>query len=309
MKTLPKRGWLLAGLVLAATLLPAWAVGQDRAPEKKQAAASTAKGQRVFFTAHSFMWYVPLPVGELAKAAGIKDHKLAGVQFLGGSRTLQHWNMPDGRNQAKEALKKGDVDVFVMSPIQFPDEGVANFVKLGLEHNPNMRFVVQISWGGWDSDNQEFPKGQTNKVDRDKTPEQLKKFHERNVKAAEAQADDINKKEGKKVLFLVPSAQAVVTLRTKIYNKEMPGLSSQAELFTDPIGHPAPPLEAFNTYLHFAVLYGKSPVGMPMPGLLKNAKKEAWDDKFNRALQEIAWEAVSKYPYSGLRGPRNRDGL
>ena len=88
-----------------------------------------------------------------------------------------------------------------------------------------MRFVVQISWGGWDIDNQDFPKGATNKVDRKKTPEQLKKLYERNIKAAEAQADEINKKAGKKVLYLVPSAQAVVTLRTKIYNKEMPGLS------------------------------------------------------------------------------------
>ena len=35
-----------------------------------------------------------------------------------------------------------------MSPISFPDEGVENYVKLGLEHNPNMRFIIQLSWGG-----------------------------------------------------------------------------------------------------------------------------------------------------------------
>jgi hypothetical protein len=99
----------------------------------------------------------------------------------------------------------------------------------------------------------------------------------------------------------VPSAQACIALRTKIRNKEMPGLTSQAELFRDPISHPAPPLEALNTYLHYAVIYGKSPVGLPMPSLLKNAKKEAWDDKFNKALQEIAWETVTSYPYSGVK--------
>ena len=253
------------------------------------------------------MWYVPTPLGELAEAAKIKDHKLVGLQSLGASKTLQHWNLPEEKNKAKQALKKGDVDVFVMSPIQFPDEGIDNFVKLGLENNPNMRFVVQISWGGWDIDNQDFPKGATNKVDRNKTPEQLKKLYERNIKAAEAQADEINKKVGKKVLYLVPSAQAVVTLRTKIYNKEMPGLSSQAELFRDAISHPTPPLEALNTYLHYAVIYGQSPVGLPMPGLLKNAKKEAWDDKFNRALQEIAWETVTNYPYSGVKAVAAKD--
>jgi hypothetical protein len=298
-----KRGRLPAGLVLAA-LLPAWAAGEDQSPEKKQDAAP--KGQRVFYASHSLMWYVPTPLGEMAEAAGIRDHKLVGLQSLGASKTLQHWNLPEEKNKAKQALKKGDVDIFVMSPIQFPDEGIENFVKLGLEHNPDMRFVVQVSWGGGDIDNQDFPKGAFDKVDRNKTPEQLKKLYQRNIKAAEAQADDINKKAGKKVVFLVPSAQAVVTLRTKIYNKEVPGLTSQEELFRDPLSHPAPPLEALNTYLHYAVIYGKSPVGLPMPGVLKNAKKEAWDDKLNRALQELAWETVRDYPYGGVQAAKEK---
>jgi enterochelin esterase-like enzyme len=301
MKTLPKRGWLAAGIVLAAALLPAWAAGEDKTPAAKQGAASAPKGLRVFFAAHSLMWYAPRPLGEMAEAAGIKGHKLVGIQSLGGSRTLQHWNLPEARNKAKQALKIGDVDVLVMSPIQFPDEGIENFVKLGLEHNPNMRFTVQVSWGGWDADNQTFPKGAARKVDRNKTPEALKKIHAANIKAAEDQADKINKKVGKKVLFLVPSAQAAIALRARIYNKEMPGLTSQAELFRDPISHPAAPLEALNTYLHFAVIYGQSPVGLPMPGLLKRANKKAWDEKLNRALQEIAWETVTGYAYSGVK--------
>jgi hypothetical protein len=305
MTTLTNRGRLLAGLLLAA-LLPAWASGQEKTPEKKPDAASTPKGQRVFFAAHSLMWDVPTPLGRMAEAAGIKDHKLVGVQSLGASRALQHWNLPEARNKAKQALKKGEVDVFVMSPIQFPDQGIEDFVKLGLEHNPNMRFTVQISWGGWDIDNQDFPRGQTSRVDREKTPEQLKKLYERNIKAAEAQADEINKKVGKRVLHLVPSAQAVVALRTRISNKELPGLSKQAELFRDPISHPAPPLVALNTYLHLAVLYGQSPVGLPRPELLKNARKEAWDDKFNRALQEIAWETVASYPHSGVKAAKDK---
>jgi len=301
MKTMKRSSLLLIGFSLAATLLPAWSAGQDKAPTNKQdPAASAPKGQRVFFAAHSLMWYAPKPLGELAEAAGIKDHKLVGVQSLGASKTLQHWNLPEAKNQAKKALKTGEVDVLVMSPIQFPDAGIENFVKLGLENNPNMRFTVQISWGGWDIDNQDFPKGATNKVDRNKTPEQLKKLYERNITAAEAQAEEINKKVGKKVLYLVPSAQAVVALRTKIFNKEMPGLASQAELFRDPISHPAAPLETLNTYLHFAVIYGRNPVGLPMPSLLKKAKNEAWDDKLNRALQEMAWETVTNYPFSGV---------
>ena len=264
--------------------------------------ADPPKGQRVFFASHSGMWFVTDPLGALAESAKIKGHKMVGLQKIGASRTIQHWNLPEEKNQAKKALKAGEVDVFVMSPIQFPDEGVENFVKFGLEHNPNMRFLVQITWGGGDIDNQDFPKGVFANVDREKTPDQLKKLYERNIKAAEAQADNINKNYGggKKVLFLVPSAQALVALRTRIAHKEMPGLTKQGELFNDALSHPSAPLEALNTYLHYAVLYDRSPVGLPMLGLLKRAKREAWDEKLSRSLQELAWDTAGNYPYSGV---------
>ena len=264
--------------------------------------ADPPKGQRVFFASHSGMRHVPDPLGELAESAKIKGHKLVGLQHLGFSKPLQHWNLPEDKNQAKKALKAGEVDVFVMSPIQFPDEGVEHFVKFGLEHNPNMRFLVQITWGSADIDNQDFPKGAFANVDREKTPDQLKHLYARNIKAAEAQADAINQKYGggKKVLFLVPSAQALVALRTRIAHNEVPGLTKQGELFTDVMSHPSAPLEALNTYLHYAVLYDRSPVGLPMPDLLKRAKREAWDEKLSRSLQELAWETAANYPYSGV---------
>ena len=189
-----------------------------------------------------------------------------------------------------------------MAPIGFPDEGIENFVKLGLEHNPNMRFLVQISWGAFDQDMNKFGKGGfPGNVDRNKTPEQLMQLNADNIKTAEAQADAINKNVGKKVLFLVPSAQANVAARLKIINKDMPVLATQGELFADPISHPAAPLQALNTYLHFAALYRQSPVGLPMVSFLKNSKKYNVD-KLNRALQELAWETIIKYPYSGVTG-------
>jgi hypothetical protein len=97
------------------------------------------KGLRVFFAAHSLMRHVPTPLGEMATAAGIEDHQLVGIQFLGASRTLQHWGVPEERNKPKQAIKKGEVEVLVMSPIQFPDPGIENFVKLGLERTSARR--------------------------------------------------------------------------------------------------------------------------------------------------------------------------
>jgi hypothetical protein len=289
----------MARVILTTLLLfGCWAgssAAQNRTPDQKY----LPPGLRVFFASHSLMWYVPKPLGEMAETVGIKGHKLIGLQSLGASKTIQHWNLPDDKNQAKKALEAGEVDVFVMSPITFPDEGVENYVKLGLEHNPNIRFIVQLSWGGGDIDNQDFPKGALDNVDKEKTPGQLNKLYARNIKAGEAQADALNEKygQGKKIVALVPSAQAMVALRTKIAAKEWPGLTKQGELFVDAV-HPSAPMEALNSYMHFAVLYGQSPVGLPLPTMLNNAKREAWDDNFNRSLQQLAWDTVTKYPYS-----------
>ncbi|MGO9112013.1 MAG: hypothetical protein ACLP9L_22535 [Thermoguttaceae bacterium] len=61
---------------------------------------------------------------------------------------------------------------------------------------------------------------------------------------------------------------------------------------------PGPP---HNTYLHYAVIYRQSPVGLPMPGVLKNAKNSSWNEEFNRTLQDIAWETVTHYPHAGVK--------
>ena len=76
-----------------------------------------AKGQRVFTCGHSFhAWVGPL-LGIVAQRAGIKDHQVVGVSMIGGSRVIQHWNVPDERNKAKKALTAGQVDVLTLSPM------------------------------------------------------------------------------------------------------------------------------------------------------------------------------------------------
>ncbi|WP_236618002.1 DUF3237 family protein [Rhodopirellula europaea] len=259
------------------------------------------KGKRVFYASHSLMWYVPDQLQELATAQGIKDHWLVGLQKIGASRTLQHWQLPEDTNQAKKALKRGDVDVFVMSPIHFPDEGVENFIQLGLKHNPQMRFLIQLSWGGGDIDNQDFPEGAWEVPDRNKTPEQLAQMNIRNIRAGETQVDALNEKygNGKDIVFLIPTSQAAAELRSRIFKNEVPGLEKQDELFVDP-AHPSAPLEALNTYLHFAVLYQHSPVGLPATQELNQADRPLWNGAFARTLQEIAWQTAQQYPRSGL---------
>ena len=115
--------------------------------------------------------------------------------------------------------------------------------------------------------------------------------------------DKINKDVGHPAIFIIPTSQANATLRAKIIKKEVPGLDTQAQIFADKIGHPAPPAVTLNAYVHFACTYGVSPVGLPMPTVLKKANNPKWDDKLNKVLQEIAWDTVSHYSYTGVKAP------
>lgn len=268
-----------------------------------QEAPPAPKGQRVFTAGHSFMMFVPNILRDIAQSAGIKDHVQVGTQSIGGSRVIQHWDRPDDQNQAKKALQTGKVDVLMLSPIFLPDEGITNFTKLALEHNPNIRINVQEFWLPFDRFHEAYPpRPRPARVDHNAiTAEELRKQHDRYFKIMDEHIESINKQHGKQVLHVVPVGQAVVALREKIIAGQAPGLKTQQDLFTDAIGHATPPLRALVAYCHYAVIYRKSPVGLPVPAVLAGAKI-AEADKLNRMLQELAWKAAVDHPLSGVKG-------
>lgn len=243
------------------------------------------KGQRVFTCGHSFHVWVPGIVADLCKKAEIPDHVQVGLSSIGGSRTIQHWNIPDEKNKAKEALKTGKVDVLTLSPIFLPDEGIENFTTLALEHNKDIRILVQPIWLRWDI--YEPTTKRPAKVDHNAiTGEELRKRHEPHFKAMDAHIRELNQKHGKTVLTIVPAPQAVIALREKIIAGRAPGLKEQEDLFTDPLGHGKPPLMAVVAYCNYATMYRRSPVGLPVPAVLKG-KYGDQEEKLNRLLQEL----------------------
>lgn len=256
-------------------------------------------GPSVFVCAHSFMIYTATLLPPLVESAGV-GYQDAGKQMIGGSRVIQHWNLPDEKNRAKVALNEGKVDVLTVSPHQLlPDEGIDNFTKLGLEKNPKLRVLVQASWPGRDG---QLDKDFTNEKRNEATEASLQKMHEAYhtiwVKALEAQVCALTAAVGHEAVHIVPAGDAVYALRQHIVAGTAPGLTKQTDLFRDPLGHPQPPLAALVTYCHFATIYGRSPVGLPVPAELKaNPKAE----ELNLLLQKIAWEAVTRYPMSGVK--------
>jgi hypothetical protein len=286
--------FLLATLCLTTFIAPAY----DLPPP-------ITVGQRVASCGHSFHVFTYRQVAEMALAAGLK-HELAGLSSIGGSTIQKHWDVPEKKSAVKQVLKAGKADVLTLSPIWLPDDAIEQFVKLGIEHNPSLRITVQEYWMPNDEYEPVYPLQTRKKVDHNATD--LAKLRDATLRYAEDIEDyvkGINQRLGKDAVLIVPVGVAAVTLREKIVKGEAPGLKAQADLFRDNWGHANPPLQILSSYCHYAVIYQKTPVGLPMPQAFKLLKDMSDDDKakLNTLLQQIAWDTVSQHPMSGVIKP------
>lgn len=287
---------LLVGLSLTFAVPRAFA--EDAAPKPPA-------GLRIFSAGHSFHVFMPGILKELAKSGGIEAHTQVGVQSIGGSRVIQHWDLPEGKNQIKPALATGKIDVLTLSPIYLPDQGIENLVRLALEHNGETRILLQEFWLPFDVYAPNYQKERPRQVDRNaRTADELRKESEPYFESIEGHVRELNKKVGKEAVFVVPVGQAAIALREKIIAGAAPGIKQQNDLFTDAIGHATAPLQALTAYCHYAVIYRRSPVGLAVPNVIKGMKGELGDEtktKLNRLLQELAWDAVSEHPLAGVK--------
>ena len=270
----------------------------SKVSSKPASFAPGAEGTKVFVCAHSFMIYTAGMLPAITKSAGVA-HLNAGQQMIGGSQVIQHWNVPDDQNQTKKALKEGIVDVLTLSPhMLMPDEGIDNFTKLGLEKNPNLRVYVQASWAPRDGKTGNF----SNSMRDATTAEEVRQMRDTHYTSwqtkLEAQVKALNTAVGKEAVHIIPVSAAVYALRERIAEGKVPGLTKQTELFRDDLGHPTDVMALLVTYCHFAAIYQRSPVGIAVPASLQSNPEAA---ALNKLLQEIAWQAVSTYPMSGVK--------
>jgi hypothetical protein len=265
--------------------------------QAKQEAAPPA-GLKVLTAGHSFHVWMPPLVAEMAKAAGIQGHEQLAISSIGGSKVIQHWDLPPEKNKAKPILEAGKADLFTMAPTFLPDPGIENFTKLGLEHNPKIRLTLQQNWVPFEDPELWLSKSRPKSIDRDVlTLAQLRAKHDPYFKLIEDHVKELNARIPAAKIAIVPSGEAVLALRDKVIKGEAPGIKTQNELFTDVLGHPGPQIRVLSAYCHFAVIYRRSPVGLPVNGLLAKLPEA---EKLNQLLQEIAWKAVTGHAMSGV---------
>jgi len=234
---------------------------------------------------------VPDILSGIAKSAGIEDHVQLGASLIGGSRVIQHWEVPDEKNNAKRFLREGKVDVLTLSPIWFPDPGIEKFGELGFEHNPDIRIFVNEFWIPNDVYKPVYPLQTKEIVDHNAaTIPMLKKQQEMYCQVMQQSLDSLNTKVGKRIFFMVPVGHAVIALREKIIAGQAPGLNAQAELFSDNWGHPQMAVKVLTSYCYYACIYQRNPVG------LEPDKSWGLDEKLVRLLQQLAWDAVTNHP-------------
>ena len=271
--------------------------GSSKSSSKPASFAPGAKGTKVFVCAHSYMIYTADWLPQIAQTAGVA-HLNAGQQMIGGSRVLQHWNLPDDQNQAKRSLTEGMVDVLTLSPhMIMPDEGIDHFTKLGLEKNPELRVFVQASWAPRDGSlNDDFKNAMRDSVTSDEIGRMLE-AHNGWLKQLEAQVTALNSVLGKPTVCIIPASTALHALRQKIVEGKAPGIRKQSELFRDDHGHPSDISALLVSYCHFAAIYKKSPVGLAVPDTLKDHPQSR---EIVALLQQVAWDAVKSHPLSGV---------
>jgi hypothetical protein len=265
-----------------------------------RAAEETAPpaGLKVLSAGHSFHVWMPPLVAEMAKAAGIQGHEQLAISSIGGSKVIQHWDLPPEKNKAKPILEAGKADLFTMAPTFLPDPGIENFTKLGLEHNPKIRFTLQQNWVPFEDPEIWLSKNKPKSIDRDViTLAQLRAKHDPYFKQIDDHVKELNQRIPAAKIAIVPSGEAVMALRDKVIKGEAPGIKTQNELFTDVLGHPGPQIRVLSAYCHYAVIYRRSPVGLPVVSQLAKLPEA---EKLNRLLQEIAWKAVTGHPMSGV---------
>ena len=255
-------------------------------------------GLKVLTAGHSFHVWMPPLVAEMAKAAGIQGHEQLAISSIGGSKVIQHWELPPEKNKAKPVLASGKAELFTMAPTFLPDPGIENFVKLGLEHRADLRFTLQQNWVPYEDPAIWLSRTRPKSVDRDgKTVAQLRAMHEPYFAMIEGHVKELNARIPGARIAVVPSGEAVLALRAKVIAGEAPGVRTQSELFTDVLGHPGPQIRVLSAYCHYAVMYRRSPVGLPVVSQLTKLPEA---EKLNRLLQEIAWKAVTEHPLSGV---------
>lgn len=263
---------------------------------------------RVFHLGHSLVGPdMPDMLAQLA-GAGHSYHSQLGA----GTRMQAHWE-PDvpikafeaanghaNYRDAHEAIASGSYDALVLTEgveikdaIKYGDSPkyLHEWARAAWAANPDMRVYFYESWHELSD-----PEGWLARLDRD-----LEMYWEGQILRPALAYEDIERP-----IYVIPAGQVMAAFVRKLEAQGGIGpIKSRTDLFHDEIH-----FNDYGAYLvaltHYAVLYGRSPVGLPH-ALAKPNGTPAEDPgpEAARIMQETVWEIVTAYPPSGVAQTAN----
>lgn len=245
--------------------------------------AAAPPGLRILYSGDSWHRFMPSLMERIGAAAGITDQKLTVGWALntggyGKLGTVLDEGTFDAMSWGRPGWDQGGLQ-------QFLGQGV---IDKGLKNNRQFRFYVQMAWNTSDGRG-----GIKTVADYDASNlADVQAAYDRGRKGVEALADEINAKQSRRVMFLVPVGEAVTKLRVMIVEGKVPGVERQSQVFTDAMPHAGPLAAELAAYCNYAAIYRSSPEGL--------AIKDGVPAEQRAIIQAIAWETVSKYAYAGV---------
>ncbi|MCL4068722.1 hypothetical protein M3484_19325 [Pseudomonas sp. GX19020] len=105
--------------------------------------------------------------------------------------------------------------------------------------------------------------------------------------------------EGTGTIHVIPGGQVMAAAVRAAEAGELPGLRGVEDFLSDDI-HFNDTGAWLMAVAHYAVIYGRSPVGLPVAVSRADGSRINIDPVAARRMQEIAWDVVTAYPPSGV---------
>ncbi len=228
---------------------------------------------------------------QLGWGANLREHWEPDVPVKGFAESNTHEEFRDPH----EAMSSGDYDAVILTETveirdsikyQNPQEYLRKWVLAAWETNPQTRVYLYETWHKLDD-----PEGWLTRLDRD-----LKLYWETEILRRTLAHDDVSQP-----IYVIPGGQVMAAFARRVEAAGGIGpIESYADLFSDQIH-----FNDYGAYLialtHYAVLYGRSPVGLPYD-LKKNdlTNMAPLGAEAARAMQETVWSVVLDYPPTGV---------
>lgn len=266
-----------------------------------------AEALRVFHLGHSLVGRdVP---AMLQQMSGI-GHEYA-LQLGWGTPLKSHWepdipiqgfeeeNATEKFRDAKEALGSGQFDAFVATEmveiadaIKYHDSAkyLGLWADLAATGNPDARIYLYETWHNLDD-----PDGWLTRLDRD-----LDRYWEQELLFRATRKE--------RPIHVIPVGQVFARfVRAVEQAGGVDNVHSRESLFRKDAAGERDPIHVgdLGAYLvaltHYAVLYHRSPVGLPRELLLADGSTAiAPGEQVARLMQDIVWQVVTSYPKSGV---------